>query len=153
VNFHKLIKNWKCCEPKWWSCWSVNCKAQPQSFVADQQVVHLNECKCELQVGVVVMLCDFSENCSFILQDEQREWHVNELSYTSLIIISDCCSPLSEIFILFLRSAAWYKNNKDFLNLTLQEEDFVVPVEWDLFGTLRGKSVWHHRWTAQRDWQ
>jgi hypothetical protein len=37
---------------------------QPHSFVAVQQAVYLKEWKSDLQVGVVIVLCDFAENYS-----------------------------------------------------------------------------------------
>jgi hypothetical protein len=40
---------------------------QPHSFVAVQQATYLKELKSDLQVGVVIVLCDFAENYSFML--------------------------------------------------------------------------------------
>jgi hypothetical protein len=35
----------------------------------------LKELKCNLQSGEFVVLCDFTENYSFILQDEAQGFH------------------------------------------------------------------------------
>jgi hypothetical protein len=40
------------------------------SFITTQQAIFLKELKCNLQSGEFVVLCDFAENYSFVLQDE-----------------------------------------------------------------------------------
>jgi hypothetical protein len=49
----------------------------PHSFVAVQQAMYLKELKSGLQVGVVIVLCNFAENYSFILQHEAQGFHWN----------------------------------------------------------------------------
>jgi hypothetical protein len=69
----------------------------------------LKELKCNLQSGEFVVLCDFAENYSFVLQDEAQGFHWNNAPATihpfviyfkksdalnteheNLVIISDC---------------------------------------------------------------
>jgi hypothetical protein len=47
------------------------------SFISTQQATFLKELKCNLQSGEFVVLCDFAENCSFVLQDETQGFHWN----------------------------------------------------------------------------
>jgi hypothetical protein len=49
----------------------------PHSFDAVHQAVYLKELKSDLQVGVVIVLCDFAEHFSFTLQDEAQGFHWN----------------------------------------------------------------------------
>jgi hypothetical protein len=51
---------------------------QPHSFVAVQQAMYLKQLKSDLQVGVVIVLCDFAENYSFKLQDEAQAFYWND---------------------------------------------------------------------------
>jgi hypothetical protein len=78
------------------------------SFTATQQAMFLKELKCNLQSGEFVVLCDFTENYSFVLQDE-AQFHWNNAQATihpfviyfkksdalnseheNLVMISDC---------------------------------------------------------------
>jgi hypothetical protein len=71
--------------------------------------MYLKELKSDLQVGVVIVLCDFAENYSFMLQGEAQGFHwnnthatlhpsviyfqespIDKLSHTIVVIISDC---------------------------------------------------------------
>jgi hypothetical protein len=47
------------------------------SFTVTQQAMFLKELKCNLQSGEFVVLCDFAENYSFVLQDEAQGFHWN----------------------------------------------------------------------------
>jgi hypothetical protein len=47
------------------------------SFIATQQAMFLKELKCNLQLGEFVVLCDFAENYSLVLQDEAQGLHWN----------------------------------------------------------------------------
>jgi hypothetical protein len=47
------------------------------SFIATQQAMFLKELKCNLQASEFVVLCDFTENYSFILQVEAQGFHWN----------------------------------------------------------------------------
>jgi hypothetical protein len=51
-------------------------------FIATQQAVFLKELKCNLQSGEFVVLCDFAENYSFVLQDEAQGFHWNNAQAT-----------------------------------------------------------------------
>jgi hypothetical protein len=64
---------------------------QSHSFVAVQQAMYLKELKFDLKVGVVIVLCDFAENYSFVLQDEAQRFHWNtaHATFTSLQFISE----------------------------------------------------------------
>jgi hypothetical protein len=52
------------------------------SFTATQQAMFLKELKCNLQSGEFVVLCDFAENYSFVLQDEAQGFHWNNAQAT-----------------------------------------------------------------------
>jgi hypothetical protein len=47
------------------------------SFIATQQAMFLKELKCNLQSDEFVVLCDFAENYSFVLQDEAQGFQLN----------------------------------------------------------------------------
>jgi hypothetical protein len=47
------------------------------SLIGTQQAIFLKELKCNLQSGEFVVLCDFTENYSIILQDEAQGFHWN----------------------------------------------------------------------------
>jgi hypothetical protein len=78
-------------------------------FIATQQAMFLKELKCNLQSSEFVVLCDFAENYSFVLQDEAQGFHWNNAQATihpfviylkksdtlntehrNLVMISDC---------------------------------------------------------------
>jgi hypothetical protein len=52
------------------------------SFIVTQQAMFLKKLKCNLQSGEFVVLCDFAENYSFILQDEAQGFHWNNAQAT-----------------------------------------------------------------------
>jgi hypothetical protein len=52
------------------------------SFIATQQAMSLKELKCNLQSGEFVVLCDFAENSSFVLQDGAQGFHWNNAPTT-----------------------------------------------------------------------
>ena len=79
----------------------------PHSFVAKQQSSFQSELKTCLQSGEFLVVCDFAENYSFILQDSIQGYHWNnsqatihpfvayyvesdELHHVSYVVISDC---------------------------------------------------------------
>jgi predicted metal-binding protein len=47
------------------------------SFIATQQAMFLKELKCNLQSSEFVVLSNFAENYSFVLQDEAHGFHWN----------------------------------------------------------------------------
>jgi hypothetical protein len=51
------------------------------SFIVTQQAMFPKELKCNLQSGEFVVLCNFTENYSFILQDE-AQFHWNNAQAT-----------------------------------------------------------------------
>ena len=78
-------------------------------FIANQQATFLQERKLNLQPGEVIVLCDFSENYSFVLQDAVQGFHWNneqatihpfvcyyrpqnlqQFHHLSYVVISDC---------------------------------------------------------------
>jgi hypothetical protein len=52
------------------------------SFIATQQALFIKALKCNLQSGEFVVLCDFAENYSFVLQDEAQGFHWNNAQAT-----------------------------------------------------------------------
>ena len=79
----------------------------PHSFIATQQASFYNECKATLKPGELLVLADFSENYSFVLQDASQGFHWNNAQATvhpfvvyykhlgeerhlSYVVISDC---------------------------------------------------------------
>jgi hypothetical protein len=113
-----------------------------------------------------VVLCDFAENYSFVLQDEAQGFRWNNAQTTihpfviyfkksdalnteheNLVMVSDCLKhdsillhtfqqhlmkfiqntfelPLKKMVYFSDRSAAQYKNRRNFLNITCHNEDF-----------------------------
>ena len=78
----------------------------PHAFVASQQSAFLTERKENLQIGECLVLCDFSENYAFVIQDAIQGVHwnndqatihpfvvyyknKNEINHTSIIAISE----------------------------------------------------------------
>ena len=77
------------------------------SFIATQQAHFYNECKSALKPGELLIVADFSENYSFVLQDSAQAYHWNnsqatvhpfvvyyvhagEDKHLSFVVISDC---------------------------------------------------------------
>lgn len=77
------------------------------SFIASQQSAFQKHLKTQLQQGEFLVICDFSENYSFVMQDEAQGYHWNQTSATvhpfvayyveddeekhvSFVMISDC---------------------------------------------------------------
>jgi hypothetical protein len=52
------------------------------SFIATQQAMFLKELKYDLQSGEFVVLCDFAENYSFVLQHGAQGFHWNNAQAT-----------------------------------------------------------------------
>lgn len=79
----------------------------PHAFIASQQSMFLNHSKENLQANEYIVILDFSENYSFVIQDEIQGWHwansqctihpyviyfkdnENVLQYCSLIMIAE----------------------------------------------------------------
>lgn len=79
----------------------------PHSFIAKEQAAFLNKKKESLKENEFLVICDFSENVSFVVQDSVQGFHWNntqatlypiaiyhnsggELAHTNYIIISEC---------------------------------------------------------------
>ncbi len=90
-------------------------------FVAKQQAKFCSEKKERLADGEVLVVCDFAENYSFVLQDAAQAFHWNnsqatlhpfvayyktegELKHTSLVVVSDCLTHDTIAVHVFQRS-------------------------------------------------
>ena len=79
----------------------------PHSFIAKQQSLYQTDTMSNLMPGHFLVICDFSDNYSFVLQDAAQGFHWNnsqatlhpfvayykesgELQHISFVIISDC---------------------------------------------------------------
>ena len=57
-------------------------KLTAHSFIAKYQSNYLRECKENLEENEVIILRDFAENYSFVVQDEVQGFHWNNLQCT-----------------------------------------------------------------------
>ncbi|KAG8233374.1 hypothetical protein J437_LFUL005836 [Ladona fulva] len=109
--------------------------------------------------GEYVVVCDFSENYAFVVQDEAPGFHWNNNQETvhlfviygiqegkvtckSFVCISECVKDDTVAVHLFQNSdgaPTHYKNLKNFINICHHEEDFHIPAEWHFFATAQGK--------------
>jgi hypothetical protein len=100
------------------------------SFVATQQAMFLKELKCDPQTSEFVVLCDFVENYSFVLQDKAQGFHWNNAQATihpfviyfkksdalnteheNLVTISDCLTHDSILVHIFRRHLMKFTEN------------------------------------------
>jgi hypothetical protein len=100
------------------------------SFTTTQQVMFLKELKYNPQTGEFVVLCDFAENYSFLLQDEAQGFHWNNAQATihphviyfkksdalnteheNLVMISDCLAHDSILVHTFQRHIMKFTEN------------------------------------------
>lgn len=84
-------------------------KLKTHSFIAKEQSEHLDTMKKNLAVGEILVICDFTENYSFVIQDEIQGYHWSneqatvhpfvcyyreiengELKCVSYVVISEC---------------------------------------------------------------
>ena len=96
-------------------------KLLPHSFIAKQQSQFQSELKSDLQVGEFLVIGDFSENYSFVLQDAAQGFHWNNLQATihpfvayyadsgklqhiSYVVISECLHHDTVAVHLFQRN-------------------------------------------------
>ena len=80
---------------------------RPHSFIANQQALFYSNCKLGLAPREMLVIVDFSENYSFVLQDAAQGFHWNnsqatihpfvayfknhsELCHISYVIVSEC---------------------------------------------------------------
>ena len=100
------------------------------SFIAVQQTNFQNELKLVLNANEYIVMCDFAENYSFILQDEVQSFHWNNsqatihpfviyfknadhtLSHISYVIISDCLSHDTTAVHLYQQHLMQYMKRK-----------------------------------------
>ena len=97
----------------------------PHSFIARQQSSFQKELRSDLHPGEFLVIADFSENYSFVLQDAAQGFHWNnsqatihpfvayymdsdELRHLSYVIISDCLHHDTVAVHLFLKSLIEY---------------------------------------------
>lgn len=91
-------------------CFGQKCQDLiPHNFIAERQSLYIKELKSTLSVNEFIVIMDFSENYTFVLQDAAQGFHwnnaqatvhpfgiyfrdpvSNELQCTNLIAISDC---------------------------------------------------------------
>ena len=93
----------------------------PHSFIATQQASFFNEQKSSLKAGELLVVADFSENYSFVLQDAAQGFHWNNAQATvhpfviyyrhseeerhlSYVVISDCLHHDTVAVYLFQKS-------------------------------------------------
>ena len=147
------------------------------SYISSDQMI-CDNCRKQIKRDV---LCDFAENYLFVLQNEVQGFHWNnaqatiqpfaiyyrqteteDLSYTNLVVISDCLQhntvavhTFQKCLVHFLKQnvenvcklyyfsdgcAGQYKNRKNFSNLVSHKADFGIPAEWHFFATSHGKN-------------
>lgn len=104
-------------------------KLLKHSFIASQQSAYLRYMKENLVENQCIVLCDFAENYSFILQDAAQGFHWNnaqatihpfvvyymenaKLQHLNLVIISDCMSHDTVAVHLFRRLMIAYLKQK-----------------------------------------
>lgn len=102
----------------------------PHSFIASQQAQFLKEKKVNLEPFELLVSCDFSENYSFVIQNEVQGYHwnnqqatihpfvvyfkneKNELQHWSYVIISECRSHDAVAIHLFISKLIGRLKNK-----------------------------------------
>lgn len=151
-------------------------------YVSKIQSASFKNIKSTLTKEVCVVVADFSENFSFVVQDEIQSYHwVNKqatihpfvyyyfdedsglVKNRSLCVISNHQQHNTAVVHTFQKyliediknnvpaikkiiyftdgSSSQYKNQKNFLNLCLHENDFGLAAEWHFFATAHGKNA------------
>ncbi len=105
-------------------------KLLPHHFIAEQQSNYLKYCKEHLNSGECIIICDFSENYSFVVQDAVQGFHWsnsqctihpfaiyykdvnNELQFISIIAISESLKHNHVSVRLFWERAINYAKQK-----------------------------------------
>lgn len=104
-------------------------KLLPHSFISKSQASFLTEKKLTLHENEYLVICDFSENVSFVVQDSVQGFHWNnsqatlypiaiyyksngEVKTTNFIIISDCLVHNSVAVHLFNRHLHMFLKSK-----------------------------------------
>jgi hypothetical protein len=84
-------------------------KLKPHNFIGEKQTAYFHELKNSLKDGEFLVLCDFSENYAFLVQNAAQAFHYNnnqatvytvvyyyckegKLCHENVIILSDCLS-------------------------------------------------------------
>lgn len=102
----------------------------PHSFIAERQSSYLKEVKNSLNQHEFLVIMDFSENYSFVIQDEIQSFHwtnaqatihpfgiyfkneSSDVEHTNLVIISDCLKHNTTLVHLFQRYLIKYLKEK-----------------------------------------
>ena len=130
---------------------------QQHDFIAKLQSQFLQTTKSGLKAGEFVVVGDFAENYSFVLQDAAQSFHWNNAQATIhpfVCYYTDATNDshdtvavhlFQRVLIDFLASkilrstkiwyfsdgcASLYKNRKNFGNLCYHEQDFGMPAAW-----------------------
>ena len=104
------IKAWNDGTANWWFYWRIFEKLENlrrHDFIAKQQSNFLHEQKETLKEGEFLVIGDFTENFSFVVQDEAQSFHWNnsmatlhpfvyyytedgEVKHSNFVLLSDC---------------------------------------------------------------
>lgn len=102
----------------------------PHHFIADYQASYLKHLKLKLKNEECIVICDFSENYSFVIQNEIQGFHWansqctihpfaiyyknqnNELEFTSLIMIAEFLKHDHFVVRLFIEKCVTFIKNK-----------------------------------------
>jgi len=105
------------------------------SFIARKQSDFYKELKLKLRFNEIAVICDFSENYSFVIQDEVQSFHWNNvqatlhpfviyyskdnnIEHTSFVVISDCLKHDTVAVHLFQRKLIRFLSSSMFKNIT-----------------------------------
>ncbi|KAK3923447.1 Minor capsid protein L2 [Frankliniella fusca] len=137
-----------------YNSWMKSAANLKQSLRAKRK--YLQETKKNLKVGEAVVLMDFAENYSMLMQEEVQGYHWTndqatihpyviyyrddaeaELKHLNFVVISDTKKTQRPIYLL---TVSQYRNKFGFANLACHQEDFNLEAEWNFFETAHGKS-------------
>ncbi|KAL5484132.1 hypothetical protein EMCRGX_G020580 [Ephydatia muelleri] len=167
-GLQQIVPLWKQGCFKLTSLWTVITmlkKLLVHDFTAKMQSSFMQQKKESLKEGEFLVIADFSENFSFVVQDEVQSFHWNnssanihpfvcyyrekqDLKSLCYIIISESTQHdtiavhlFQGKLVEFLSQKSQYKNCKKFTNLCYHAADFGVQAEWYFFATSHGKSA------------
>jgi len=107
----------------------------PHSYIAKKQSKYFKDLKDNLPPGVFIIICDFAQNYSFVVQDEIQGFHWNneqatlhpfvyyykdeigDLKSGSYVAISDCRKHDTALFYLFQKQFINFLKSKHY-NIT-----------------------------------
>eukprot|EP00731_Ephydatia_muelleri_P005409 Em0002g1585a len=116
---------------------SASANLRKHDFIAKQQASFLADLKANLKEGEVIIMGDFSENYSFIIQDAVQV--AVHLFVRKLLEFLTAKIVVEKVYYFSDGAASQYKNRKNFVNLAFYMEDFKLPAEWHFFATAHGK--------------